>query len=87
MADVSEQMISKGGLQGLLQAASMIGCGMEQYYLETSDNEGKAMRALREKMASHDLEPRVGSEAYHVCLRSRDEHRSPWRHSFSKHSQ
>ena len=30
----------------------MIECGMEQYYLETSDNEGEAMCALREKMAS-----------------------------------
>ena len=49
MADVSEQMIWKGGLQGLLQEASMIGSGTEQYYLETSDNEGEAMRALREK--------------------------------------
>ena len=52
MADAFEQMIWKIDLQGLLQEASMIGCGMEQYYLETSDNEGEAMRALREKMAS-----------------------------------
>ena len=52
MADISEQMIWKGGLQGLLQEASMFGSGTEQYYLETSDNEGEAMRALREKIAS-----------------------------------
>ena len=31
---------------------SMIECVKEQYYLETSDNEGEAMCALREKMAS-----------------------------------
>ena len=52
MADAFEQMIWKSCLQGLLQEASMIVCGMEQYYLETSDNEGEAMCALREKMAS-----------------------------------
>ena len=52
MADAFEQMIRKSDLQGLLQEANMIGCGMEQYYFETSDNEGEAMRALREKMAS-----------------------------------
>ena len=52
MADAFEQMIWKSDLHGLLQEASMIGCGLEQYYLETSDNEGEAMRALREKMAS-----------------------------------
>ena len=39
-------------MQGLLQEASAIVCGMEQYYLETSDNEGEAMCALWEKMAS-----------------------------------
>ena len=52
MADVSEQMIWKGGLQGFLQEASMLGSGTEQYYLETSDNEGEVMRALRDKIAS-----------------------------------
>ena len=39
-------------MQGLLQEANMIVSGMEQYYLETSDNEGEAMCALREKIAS-----------------------------------
>ena len=39
-------------MQGLLQEASMIVCGMEQYYLQTSDNEGEAMCAFREKMSS-----------------------------------
>ena len=45
-------MIWKGGLQGLLQEASMIGSGTEENYLETSDKEGEAMCALREKIAS-----------------------------------
>ena len=52
MGDAFEQMIWKICLQGLLHEASMIVCGMEQYYLETSDNEGEAMCALREKMPS-----------------------------------
>ena len=52
MADAFEQMIWKICLQGLLQEASMVVCGMKQYYLETSGNEGEAMCALREKMAS-----------------------------------
>ena len=52
MADAFEQIIWKSCLHGLLQEANMIVCGMEQYYLETSDNEGEAMCALREKIAS-----------------------------------
>ena len=77
MADAFEQMIWKSCLQGLLQEASMIVCGVEQYYLETSDNDGEAMCALREKMASTIWSHEWGSEAYHVCPRSRDEHSSP----------
>ena len=57
MADAVEQMIWKSCLQGLLQEANMIVCGMEQYYLETSDNEGEAMCALQEKIAR----PRSGA--------------------------
>ena len=52
MADMSERMISKGGLQDLLQETSLVGSGTVQYYLETSDNEDEAMRTLREKIAS-----------------------------------
>ena len=52
MADAFEQMIWKSCLQGLLQEASMVICGMMQYHLETSENEGEVMCALREKMTS-----------------------------------
>ena len=52
MANAFEQMIWKSCLQGLLQEASMVGCAMKQYYLETSENEGEVMCALREKMTS-----------------------------------
>ena len=76
MADAVEQMIWKSCLQGLLQEANMIVCGMEQYYLETSDNEGEAMCALQEKIAST-----IWSHEWVVKRtmfpRSRDEHSSP----------
>ena len=52
MADVSERMISKGGLQDLLQETSLVGSGAVRCYFETSDNEDEAMRTLREKIAS-----------------------------------
>ena len=52
MADMSERMISKGGLQDLLQGASLVGRGTEKYYLETSDNEDETLRTLRKKIAS-----------------------------------
>ena len=47
MADAFDQMVWKSCLHGLLQEASMIVCGTKQYYLETSENEGEAMCALR----------------------------------------
>ena len=76
MADAFEQMIWKSCLQGLLQEASMVVCGMMQYHLETSENEGEVMCALREKMTSTIWSHEGGSEAYHVCPWSSDEHRS-----------
>ena len=52
MADAFDQMVWKSCLHGLLQEASMIVCCMKQYYLETSENEGDAMCALREARTS-----------------------------------
>ena len=52
MVDMSERMMWKGGLHGLLLGASLVGSGTEQYYLENRDNEDEAMRTLREKIAS-----------------------------------
>ena len=52
MADALDQMVWKSCLHGLLQEASMIVCGTKQYYLETSENEGEAMCALREARMS-----------------------------------
>ena len=52
MADAFDQMVWKNCLHGLLQEASMVLCGMKQYYLETSENEGEAMCALRETRTS-----------------------------------
>ena len=48
MADASDQMVWKSCLHDLLQEASMVLCGMKQYYLENSENEGDAMCTLRE---------------------------------------
>ena len=39
-------------LHGLLQETCMVVCGMKQYYLETSENEGEAICALREARTS-----------------------------------
>ena len=62
MADMSERMICKGGLQGLLQEASLVGSSTEQYYLETSDNEDDASTIWSLEWTMLAYGPEVGTD-------------------------
>ena len=68
MADAFDQMVWKSCLHGLLREASTSVCGMEQYYLETSDNESEGVVCSSGGELVHDLEPRG------VAKRTRSDH-------------